>query len=201
MSERTFNDFVLVGGTALSLQLGHRISEDIDLFPYVEYGTLDLEAIRNSLKRLFPFTEDVDEINRRQIGYTVYIGKSKEQQIKLDMFYMGPLITPVVEADGIRLASLQDIAAMKLLAIVGSKRKKEFWDIHTLLEKFSLQEIIDFGLSRYPYSFEKEDILNALETPYEDIVDYPVTDLRGNYWELIVEDLHDYVKEYKTQNL
>lgn len=45
MQDKTFKEFRLVGGTALALQLGHRISVDIDLFTDREYGTMDLMRI------------------------------------------------------------------------------------------------------------------------------------------------------------
>lgn len=50
MKSDVFNNFRLVGGTALSLQIGHRESIDIDLFSDSEYGTLDFNAIENYLK-------------------------------------------------------------------------------------------------------------------------------------------------------
>jgi predicted nucleotidyltransferase len=58
MADETFNDFVLVGGTALSLQLGHRISVDIDLFTEKLYGSMDVEQIRKTLseKRLLGYS-------------------------------------------------------------------------------------------------------------------------------------------------
>ena len=49
MTHAVFNDFVLVGGTALSLQLGHRMSVDIDLFTANAYGSLNLEEIKSAL--------------------------------------------------------------------------------------------------------------------------------------------------------
>ena len=50
MQATAFNDFRLVGGTALSLQLGHRISVDIDLFTDRPYGSLDFDALEEHLK-------------------------------------------------------------------------------------------------------------------------------------------------------
>ncbi|NRT14911.1 hypothetical protein HNP99_001255 [Flavobacterium sp. 28A] len=50
MQSEIFNDFRLVGGTALSLQIGHRESIDIDLFSDADYGTLDFGSIENYLK-------------------------------------------------------------------------------------------------------------------------------------------------------
>jgi len=46
MSEGLFNDFILVGGTALSLRLGHRISVDIDMFTAMKYGSIIGKALK-----------------------------------------------------------------------------------------------------------------------------------------------------------
>jgi predicted nucleotidyltransferase component of viral defense system len=150
MKSDAFNDFVLVGGTALSLQLGHRMSADIDLFIAKDYGTIDLEHVKYALEVNFPYIERLETLNETNPGYTLYIGNSKVENIKLDLFYTDNFIAPVIVQDNLRLASLKDIAAMKLQAIVNSKRKKDFWDIHELLEHFSLKELIQFGLKRNP---------------------------------------------------
>lgn len=52
MQATAFNGFRLVGGTALSLQLGHRISVDIDLFTDRPYGSLDFDALEEDLNAI-----------------------------------------------------------------------------------------------------------------------------------------------------
>ena len=52
------SSFRLVGGTALSLLKGHRISVDIDLFTDQTYGTTDFEEIENEIKQIFPFVQN-----------------------------------------------------------------------------------------------------------------------------------------------
>jgi hypothetical protein len=112
MTCATFDDFVLVGGTALSLQLGHRMSVDIDLFTANAYGSMNLEDIKSALTTTFPYTEHLETLNERNLGYMVQVGNSQAEKIKLDLFYTDDFIAPIVQQDGLRLASLQDIAAM-----------------------------------------------------------------------------------------
>jgi hypothetical protein len=50
-----FNPFRLVGGTSLSLQLGHRASVDIDLFTDATYGSIDFDAINKYLSATFHY--------------------------------------------------------------------------------------------------------------------------------------------------
>ena len=202
MEKDAFNDFVLVGGTALSLQLGHRISIDIDLFTAIDYGSMDLEKIKKTLLNTFPYIDNLDKLNGRNLGYSVYIGNNKNESVKLDLFYTDNFITPIVSQDNLRMASLQEIAAMKMEAIVNSKRKKDFWDIHELLEHFTLEEMIQYGIQRNPYTLTEESIMNVLCNLTEDTDlsnDKYVNCLRGKFWELIVEDLRITAEQYKKQ--
>jgi predicted nucleotidyltransferase len=78
--------FRLVGGTALSLQLGHRMSADIDLFTDADYRSIDFDTIDKILQDEFPFVEILYAGND-SFGKTYYIGKSKDDVVKVDMFY------------------------------------------------------------------------------------------------------------------
>jgi len=62
MAAKEFKDFRLVGGTALSLQLGHRVSVDIDLFSDCDYGSIDFEAIESYLIMNFPYIDCFSDI-------------------------------------------------------------------------------------------------------------------------------------------
>ena len=62
MTSSVFENFRLVGGTALSLQLGHRVSVDIDLFNDAPYGSIDFEEIENFLKSNFSYLDEFSNI-------------------------------------------------------------------------------------------------------------------------------------------
>ena len=74
MNEEVFSEFRLVGGTSLSLQLGHRISVDIDLFTDAEYGSIDFKKIENYLNNNFPFVEYFSDVPVA-FGKSYQIGK------------------------------------------------------------------------------------------------------------------------------
>jgi len=199
MANSAFDDFVLVGGTALSLQLEHRKSLDIDLFTAIDYGSMNLEEIKSALTAIFPYTNRLETLAGRNLGYIVYIGNSQEELVKLDLFYTEQFIAPIVRQDGLRLASLQDIAAMKMQAIVNSKRKKDFWDIHELLEYFTLEQLIKYGQQRNPYTLTADNILDSLCNAEKITQDNVIECLKGNYWELVVEDLQDLAEQFRKQ--
>jgi len=71
MKSGVFNGFRLVGVTALSLQLGHRKSVDIDLFSDLEYGTLDFDAIEKHLTQNFKYADFLKTIPAMEKSYFV----------------------------------------------------------------------------------------------------------------------------------
>lgn len=130
-----FKDFTLIGGTCLSLQLGHRRSIDIDLFTDIDYGTMNTKEMKEFIQRSFPYSENTDSLDTSALGYTLYMGDSPIDKIKVDFFYTEKFIFPIQEIDHIRIADIREIAAMKLSAITEEEpRQKDFWDIHELNE-------------------------------------------------------------------
>ncbi len=90
MDSDILKPFRLVGGTSLSLQLGHRISIDIDLFTDSDYGSLNFEDIETFLKSKFSFIVFSSELT--SFGKSYFIGSSKNNAVKLDVFYSDPFI-------------------------------------------------------------------------------------------------------------
>lgn len=141
MQSDIFKDFNLVGGTCLSLQLGHRRSIDIDLFTAIDYGSMNTTAMKVFLQENFPYSENLDSLDQPALGYSVRIGESPADCIKADFFYTENFIFPVKQTDGIRLADIREIAAMKIKAITQEEpRQKDFWDIYELNNTYSLEE-------------------------------------------------------------
>lgn len=97
-----FKDFTLIGGTCLSLQLGHRRSIDIDLFTDIDYGTMNTKEMKEFIQRSFPYSENTDSLDTSALGYTLYMGDSPIDKIKVDFFYTEKFIFPIQEIDHIR---------------------------------------------------------------------------------------------------
>jgi predicted nucleotidyltransferase component of viral defense system len=201
MSHSAFNDYVLVGGTALALHLGHRESVDIDMFSAKMYGSSDTLQIKNVLQEMFEYTDRIDTLNESSMVYQIYVGHNSERIIKVDLCYTDEFIRPILHSDGIRLASLEDIAGMKIAAITSRKERKDFWDIHELLLHFSFAEIINFGLERNSYSLTEENILKAFSEMDVIHEQHPINCFKGKYWEVIVMDLYDEVVKYKQNSI
>lgn len=125
-------DFFLVGGTALALQLGHRFSVDLDLFIIEPFDTHMLEPMMVERYDMF-----VDYVAPNTIRGSI-------KGVKIDLIRHGyPLVHPLIIQDGLRLASMEDIAAMKLNAIAHSgQRMKDFVDVYFILEHLSLDSLL-----------------------------------------------------------
>ena len=112
----------LVGGTGLSLQIGHRNSEDLDL---ISMEPLDGLKIQDLLIAKYGFIPNIIEANTL-IGFI--------QGVKIDVIYHPfAWLEPAIEEEGFRIATRKDIAAMKMHAIINSgKRPKDFVDIRPM---------------------------------------------------------------------
>ena len=193
MKAPEFNSFRLVGGTALSLQLGHRESIDIDLFSDVVYGTINFDQIEVFLRKEFNYVST--STLRPAIGKAYIVGKDKQHTIKLDVFYTDPFIQPYLEIDSIRIASIEEIIAMKMDVIQRGGRKKDFWDLHELLPQYGIEKMILLHEIRYPYSHDKKLLIKNLTFfEYADDDLNPIC-LKGKYWEFIKDDFLDTVSE------
>ena len=190
MAAKEFEDFRLVGGTALSLQLGHRVSVDIDLFTDSNYGSIDFEAIEIFLDVNFPYIDYFSDIPTG-MGKSYLIGVNKDNAVKLDVFYSDKFIQPIYEFEGIRMATIPEILAMKLDVIQRIGRKKDFWDLHELLPLFILEDMLLLHEQRYPFSHDRKLILDNLTNFSLADEEFDPICLRGKYWEFIKEDFDE----------
>ena len=182
-----FRPFRLVGGTSLSLRYGHRISDDIDLFTDAEYGSIDFQLLQEILRREFPYCQgDCGEIV--SFGTSYLVGNSKEDNVKLDLFYTDPFIRPMEQIESIRMASLDDIVAMKMDVISRGGRKKDFWDLHILRNKYTIEQMLSLYKERYPYGATDEECIAGLTNFSVADSDPDPTCLLGKIWQLIKLD-------------
>lgn len=195
MDATEFAPFRLVGGTALSLQLGHRMSVDIDLFSDAEYGTLDFEAINNYLHANFNYVDCPSEHENVAMGLSYYVGDSETSCIKLDLFYTDKFIRPYKEVDGIRLATVEEIAAMKVDVVARGGRKKDFWDIHEMANDISLKQMLTLHEERYPYAHKEPEIIAQFADFSIADNDFDPQCFRGKFWEVVKLDLLDLASE------
>lgn len=182
--------FRLVGGTSLSLRYGHRMSDDIDLFTDAEYGSLDFHKIQAKLRHEFRFCHgECGDIVA--FGTSYFVGNSDSDCVKLDLFYTDPFLHPEEQFGPIRMASVDDIVAMKIDVISRGGRKKDFWDLHTLRSQYSIDQMIALYEARYPYGASREECLAGLKNFSVADCDPDPICLHNKVWQLIKLDFSE----------
>jgi hypothetical protein len=191
MAAREFGAFRLVGGTALSLYRGHRESFDIDLFSDAPYESIDYAAIDAFLRKTFSYV-DTNEYMNAGMGKSYYVGKSKDDCVKLDLFYTDRFIQKINLIDGIRLATAEEIIAMKTDVISRGGRKKDFWDIHELKDDYPIEKMFAIHKERYPYTHDQIQIRGSFSDFTVADEDFDPICLKGKHWEIIKLDMIDF---------
>lgn len=191
MAAEEFRDFRLVGGTALSLQLGHRVSEDIDLFTDAPYGSVSFESIENYLIENYAYLKG-DVGGNPGMGRTYRVGADAASSVKLDVYYsMDPFFQPPLVLEGIKMATAEEIIAMKVDIVMRNGRKKDFWDLHELLNAYSIDQMVAFHQARFEWTHDGALIRSQFTnfTAADEDVD-PIC-LLGKEWAFIKQDFNE----------
>lgn len=121
----------LAGGTTCALWLGHRISYDLDFFTPIKFR-LDLMAQK---------LVNLKNFKLRETSWGTILGNFKEIDFSL-FYYQYPLLRPTTKFKGINLASLEDIAAMKIAAISDRGTKRDFIDLYFISQQIELADML-----------------------------------------------------------
>ena len=180
--------FSLVGGTALSLKYGHRLSIDLDLFSTENF---EHEPIIESLQKVFG-NGFVYRGNFTKWGIFCQI-----ENVKVDIvYYPHSIIHPIEKYSDIRIYHDNDLIAMKIQAILGRGKKKDFWDIAELLEHYSMEEMIACHKAKYPNQMLGISIPQALTYFVDaDESEEPVT-IKPITWDNVKSIIKEKVREF-----
>lgn len=180
-------DTYLVGGTSLALQMGHRKSIDLDIFGSIQTPVSEIRQVLAVEHTVQVLKES------RNINICLVDG------VKVDFVnYSYSLLKPMVVQDNLRLASVEDIAAMKISAVIGRGTKKDFIDLYFLLKSYSLKDILDFYSAKYPDG----TLFIALKslTYFEDAEPDPMPEmLETANWPQVKETISSAVRDYLSR--
>jgi predicted nucleotidyltransferase component of viral defense system len=135
--------FYLAGGTGLALHLGHRFSIDLDYFSSnpSAVGAEERVAIRETL--FDPTLEISTDADGTFVALWRGVGTSF---FRLDLY---PLVTPTYTIGSTPLASLEEIGAMKLAAIIGRGNRKDLVDLYFILQQVTLDTLFETASRKY----------------------------------------------------
>lgn len=133
--------FYLAGGGGLSLQFGHRISEDLDLFSPNLFDSVSLSSL---LKKGSSIQEEI--LLEENTLLLILDG------VRLSfLYYPVPLLFRSLEFEGIAVADWQDITAEKFKTIAQRGSKKDFYDLFEVFssERLSIKEAVKIFKERF----------------------------------------------------
>jgi hypothetical protein len=142
--------FVLYGGTAIALRLGHRSSIDFDFFAH---DPLDHQA----LERAVPWLRDAEALQEEANARTVLV-RAGGGTVKVSFFggiAFGRVGEPELTEDGVlRAASLLDLSGTKVKALLQRVEAKDYLDIAALLKAgLPLEQILGAARSLFGPAF------------------------------------------------
>ncbi len=181
-------NFSLVGGTALSLCYGHRKSDDLDLFSNLPFENAEIiVALEKKFKSSF-----VNRSTNPRFGIFGFV-----DEVKIDIIrYPHPSIRSGLLIDEIRMFSIEDIIAMKVQAILGRGKKKDFWDVAELLHHFTVQNFIQFHKEK----FASQNLLITVPQAITYFADAEESEepisLKNQTWDSVKAFINSKVREY-----
>lgn len=167
---KNFPQFYLAGGTALALQIGHRISEDFDLFSEKDIPSNLIQKIEKVFK-----DEKIKVVISHPEQLSLIIGKSKVEFIK----YPFPLILDVVEYEKVKIAQVCEIGAMKAYNLGRRASYKDYIDLFFIISEghCSLSKIIKICKKKFKEKFDQRLFLEEL-VYLEDVKEEPINFLK-----------------------
>ena len=188
-------EIYLAGGTALALQIGHRSSIDFDFYDKAEF---ELDVLLRQFRQFF---KNISVIQMSQGTLVVDV-----EGIQVSLFhYDYKVIRPFIHMKDLILLSLEDISAMKLIAIIQRGERRDFIDIYYLIQRFGLERIFSYSEEKYPGIFNPYLALQAL-TYFEEAEGAPPGSRIGVFndhldWSEVKEYLIKVVTTYKREKL
>lgn len=166
-----FPGFYLAGGTALALQIGHRVSVDFDLFSGHEIE----KQLLSNMRRVFSDVPVVVSVNNPD-ELTTFIN-----EVKITfLYYPFPVLCDFAVYDGVSLLSVKEISATKAYTIGRRGSYKDYVDLYYILSErhATLEEIIELAGKKYGSEFNGRLFLEQL-VYLADIEDTEIQFLRG----------------------
>lgn len=146
------SSFYLSGGTALSLQLGHRVSDDLDFFTADTFNGINYQIQLQQIGFLDHTELDNSGLNTNIDGVKIQL-----------LHYPYHLLENLLDWDGIRISGKRDIACTKLITISSRGSKKDFIDLFFLLKEYPLQNLFGWLADKYNgIQYNKIHILKSL---------------------------------------
>ena len=164
--EEEIEDFILVGGSALSYYLEHRLSEDIDLF--TAQDVLDENRMYKLLKKLddkkikiIPRFSKFN-IKNQLIQYDYVFDKTKVTFYAYGFDFISEKENSEILFDNLKIAKIKILMAMKTTVLNYRGKLRDYYDLYVLSKKFGLNKLIEETLKIQPLFYNEKLFLKQL---------------------------------------
>lgn len=196
MQSDFLSGYYLAGGTSLALHFEHRHSVDLDLFSERDFDISYSNVVNSKLKN--KFGTRYTSISVTEVGVFGSIDGIKTDFVN----FPHPLLKPLENFEGARLASILDVAAMKINAVVGRGTQKDFYDIHELLKHCTLNEML--GAYKEKYKMDNTAMAERSLLYFDDAHDKSNSDnqvviLNGADWNEVKRHITDAYQQLRNE--
>jgi predicted nucleotidyltransferase component of viral defense system len=155
--------YILCGGTALAMQIGHRKSEDLDFMMWRISKTEKPEVNWNAIeKELREKIGEIDSFNMLGFDQVEFVVKG----VKFSFFVsdnLSPVTTPTDYLGNIRLADIESIMAMKMEVMLRRMKFRDYYDIYCILQEgYSINKGIEKALNLSRHRLSSKNIIAML---------------------------------------
>ena len=155
--------YILCGGTALAIQIGHRKSEDLDFMMWrkskTEKPEVNWNAIERELKEKIGEIENFNMLGFDQVEFVV-------KGVKFSFFVsdnLSPVTAPTDYLGNIRLADIESIMAMKIEVMLRRMKFRDYYDIYCILQEgYSIHKGIEKALNLSRHRLSSKNIIVML---------------------------------------
>ena len=188
-------DYTLIGGTAISLQIGKRLSEDLDFCKWStnlkkDKPTVDWPQIEKELETIGK-VDKLDVLGFDQVNFVI-------DNVKISFLTkqenLSPVKTHVPILNNIKAADLDSLGSMKVELVLRRSNFRDYYDIYSLLkEGLSLKTIVEGAATYSNHTLKTRDALSFLSngSNYKKGKDF---DLLNPFYDLTNKTIEDLIK-------
>ena len=167
------------------------------MFSDATYGSIDFQEIDYYLRNTFSYVDAFSD-SAPALGKSYVVGTDKQNVVKIDFYYTDAFIQPSIIADkNIRLATIEEIIAMKVDVVQRGGSKEDFWDLHAVLELYGIKKMLELHDLRYQYDHDEKLIIKNFTNFKIADEDFDPVCLHGKYWDFIKDDFEVALFQYK----
>lgn len=185
--------YLLVGGTALSLQIGTRQSEDLDFMKWCTSKTEKMEVAWFQIEKELTTVGDIQHKDILDIDHVEYLVSGVKFSFYACPKY-SPVSEPVEDLNNLRLADVKSIGAMKMEVMLGRSNFRDYYDIYSILKSGVLiNDLISLALTYSGHKLKSKNLLAMLTNGSRFMRDAHFDQLEPTY-AVTAQEIEDYIK-------